>query len=281
MNPETDNVTATDEAAAAVVVETKTAEEIAAGESTEGATGTEAEPAEGSEEADAAKASAAGKALSERKRSAQERINQAVRGQREAERVAARATAEAATLRAKLKKPDPATFEDVTELNAAQFEHSLDVREANRKSVEATNASEDAEKALRRVWSGRVAAFQETVPDFKQVATIDAPISDATARDIMRMEEGPQIAYHLGKTAEGRELAVALNEMTERERAIALGRLAGKMSAQPLPRRTTKAPPPIEDAVNGKGAGGSLKFAQLSTDEYAKVVAKEMGGRLR
>lgn len=276
MNPETDNEVV-DPAAAAAVVETKTAEEIAAGESTEGATGTEAEAAEGSEEAEAAKASAAGKALSERKRSAQERINQAVRGQREAERVAARATAEAATLRAKLKKPDPATFEDVTELNAAQFEHSLDVREANRKQAEAENASKDASASAHQAWKDRISIFKETVPDFETVA-FNSPISDATAKDIILLEEGPQIAYHLGKhPAE----AIALNAMTERERAIALGRLAGKMSAQPLPRRTTKAPPPIEDAVNGKGAGGSLKFAQLSHDEYAKVVAKEMGGRLR
>lgn len=275
MDPE--DVTATAETAAAATVETKTAEEIAAGESTEGATGAEAEPAEGSAEADAAKASAAGKALSEHRRSTQERINVATRKQREAERTRDTALAEAATLRAKLKKPDPATFEDVTELNAAQFEHSLDVREANRKTAEATTASKTADDSARQAWNDRVALFKDSTPDFEKVA-FNSPISDATAKDILLLEEGPQIAYHLGKhPAE----AIALNAMTERERAIALGRLAGKMSAQPLPRRSTNAPPPIDGAVTGKGSGGSTKFAALSTDEYAKVVAKEMGGRLR
>lgn len=278
MDPEADNVAATDEAAAAAAAtEVKTAEETAAAAEADGDAGTDAEPAAGSEEAEAAKASAAGKALSARKQTFQERINQATRKQHEAERARDAALAEAATARAKLKKPDPSAFEDVTELNAAQFEHSLDVREVNRHTKAADDASKVVADSANQAWRDRVALFAETTPDFKEVA-FNSPISDDTAKDLILMEEGPQLAYHLGKhPAE----AIALNAMTQLERAKALGKLAGKMEANPVQRRTTKAPAPIDGQVNGKGAGGSLKFAAMSSEEYAAAVAKETAGRRR
>jgi hypothetical protein len=261
-------------APAAAAPEGKTAEPVNG--LADGAT-TEAKPvAQGTTEAeDAAKASEAAKALAARKQSAQERINNAVRAQREAERARDRAEARARELEAKLTKPDPEKFTDLSELNAAQVEHTLGKRDAARLTEDAKAAAREADEAARDAWQERVSVFKETAADFEDVA-YNAPISEQVASDILRMEDGPQVAYYLGKNPKE---ARALNALSERERGIALGRLAGKIAAEP-PRRTTQAPPPITGAVTGKSAP-AMKWASLSPEDYAKAVAKEDAERRR
>lgn len=227
-----------------------------AGAATEGAKPTEAE--------EAAKASEAAKALAARKQTAGERIAEMRRRAGEAERRAEAAERREAELRAKLKEPDPATFDDVSKLGAAQVAHTLDKRDADRLADEAANASKEADAAIREAWQERISVFKETATDFDEVA-YRAPISDAVAKDILRMEEGPQIAYFLGKNpAQARDL----NNLSERDRAIQLGRLAGRLSQAPA-RRISQAPTPV-DAVGGKGAqSGSFDPSKASMEEYA------------
>lgn len=219
---------------------------------------------------EAAKATEAAKALAARKQTAKERIDDLTRARREAERRAERAEKEAADLRARLKEPDPASFDDVSKHNAAQVNYTLDQREADRLKREADRASEEAKAARLGAWQERLSVFKETATDWDAVA-LTAPITDAVAEDITSLEEGPQIAYYLGKhPAEAR----ALNNLSERERAIQLGRLAGKLTQAPT-RRTSTAPTPV-DAVSGKGAQTStLDPGKMSMEEY---VAKRKTG---
>lgn len=258
-----------DTASAAAAPETGKTAEIVSGQATEGATNENEQPAtQGDEAAEAAKASEAAKALAARKQSAQERINAATRKQREAERERDRALARVRELEGK-KAPDPAAFEDLTELSAARVEQRLDAREAQSAAAAAKEAEQLADEARRDAWQERVSVFKETADDFEAVA-YSAPINDKVSADILQMEDGPQVAYYLGKhPAEAR----ALNALSDRERAIALGRLSGKLAVAP-PRRTTQAPPPITGAVTGKSAP-TTKWANLSAAEYAKAVAKE------
>lgn len=221
-------------------------------------------PEAASDAEEAAKATEAAKALAARKQTANERINELTRARRDAERRAERAEKEAAELRGKLKEPDPATFDDVGKLSAAQVSHALDQREVNRREAEAKAAKEDADRVVREAWQERVSVFKETATDFDEVA-YRAPITDEVAKDIAALEEGPQLAYYLGKhPAEAR----ALNTMSERERAVQLGRLAGRLSTTP-PRRTTQAPTPV-DAVAGKGSqSSSFDGGKASMEDYA------------
>lgn len=223
--------------------------------------------------AEAEKATEAAKALAARKQTAKERIDDITRKYREAERRAEAAERREAELRGRLKEPDPATFDDVSKLNAAQVGHTLDQREADRLKGEREAASKEAEAAVAEAWQERVSVFRETAADFDEVA-FKAPITDATARDIARMEEGPQIAYYLGKhPAEAR----ALNTLSERERAIQLGRLAGRLTQAP-PRKTTTAPTPV-DAVGGKGAQTSNPDpGKMSMEEYVAWRQKQRKG---
>lgn len=252
-----------DPAAAAAATGAKPAETTAEPEKVEGAE-PEGDKSEGSDAAEADKASEAAKALAARKQTAKERINELTRQSRDNERRAQRAEADAAALRAKLKEPDPATYEDIGKLTAAQIDHTLDRREVSRKTDEAAEANREADAIVAEAWNERVSLFKEQAVDFDEVA-LKAPISDAAARDIARMEEGPQVAYYLGKhPAEAR----ALNNLSERDRAVQLGRLAGRLTQAP-PRRTSTAPTPV-DAVAGKGAQTSrFNPETASMDEFA------------
>lgn len=227
-----------------------------------------AEPApktETDDAADAEKASEAAKALAARKKTANERIAEVTRARRDAERraeIAERRLQELETRAA--KEPDPTKFDDVSKLTAAQVENTLDRREVERLKAEREAVVRDTESLVAEAWRERVDIFKAEAPDFEQVA-YSAPLSAESSRDIARLEEGPQIAYYLGKNpAEAR----LLNSLSDRDRAVALGRLAGRLTAAPV-RRTSTAPPPVE-AVAGKGAlAAAFNPEKSSMAEYA------------
>jgi hypothetical protein len=235
---------------------------------------TEAKPAEaGSDAAEAEKASEAAKALAARKQTAKERIDELTRARREADRRAERAEREAAELRAKLKEPDPAQFDDVSKLNAAQVTHTLDKREADRKAAEAKAASEEAETARIDAWRERLSVFKETATDWDAVA-LSAPINEAVAKDITSLEHGPAIAYYLGKhPAEAR----ALNNLSERDRLLKLGEMTARLTETPA-RRTTQAPVPV-DAVGGKGSQSSTPDPGKMTETEYRAWRQRQGYR--
>jgi len=244
-----------------------------AGAVTEGAKPTEAE--------EAAKATEAAKALAARKQTARERINELTRKTGDAERRAERAEREAAELRARFKEPDPATFDDVSKLYVAQTRHTLNEDRAEQLKSEAERAKGEAETAAAEAWQERLSVFKETATDFD--AVVFAPSSPFTmrskddtatmslSRDVLRMEEGPQLAYHLAKHP---AVARDLKNMSERDRFIELGRLAGRMTQEPV-RRISQAPTPV-DAVGGKGAQ-SGSFDPLKATE-AEYIAKRKAG---
>jgi len=208
-------------------------------------------------------------AKASKKQSAQARINDLTRARREAERRAERAEKELADLRKK-EAPDPSKYEDPDDLSNARLNHTLDQREAERKEAEAKAAKEDAETAVAEAWQERVSNFRETATDFDEVA-YRAPVNDETAADIARLEEGPQIAYYLGKNpAEAR----ALNNLSVRERAVELGRLANRLSTPP-PRKTSQAPEPVKP-VSGNGAQSSSFDPEKAS--MAEYIAKRKAG---
>lgn len=232
-----------------------------------------AEPAPKTEEAkpsDDEAASEAARTLSRHKQTAKERVQQAVARQREAERQSAAKDRYIQELEGRLAKvPDPSKYDDNAEYTADMLEHRMDKRELDRAKQEKQGAESAQREALAEAWTARVTDFKETAKDFEAVA-YSAPISEATALLIAEMEEGPAVAYELGKNhAEARKL----DRMTERQKAIELGKIAARISA-PVPIKTTLAPAPI-DPVRGRGDTGSKSLEDLSMAEYAALVAKE------
>lgn len=207
-----------------------------------------AEPdAKPDEAAEADAASEAAKLLAQRKQSARERVQQAVARQREAERQAAEKDRIIAELRSKLKEPDPAQYDDNAKYTADYVKHSMREEDVQRLEREKEAASKESREAIAEAWVTRVNEFKATAKDFDEVA-YSAPISESTAMLIAEMDEGPELAYQLGKNhAEARRI----DRLPERVKAIELGKIAARLST-PAPVRTTKAPEPI-DPVGGRG----------------------------
>lgn len=247
--------------------ETKTEDNAAVTEETKTTTETSTEEAAPSPE----EASEAGRTLSNRKKSFQSRIDELTFKTREAERREAKALAELARLKASAK-PDAAKFDDQAEYTAATVDHSLNQRDAKRLEESLTNDRSERTQAIAEAFQLRIADFKEGNPeaakDFEDVA-YSSPIGESTSEIVATLEEGPAVAYYLGKhPAE----AASINRLPEREKAAALGRIAGRLTA-PVTRKTTSAPSPV-NAVLGRSSGSSPDLNKVSQADFEKQWGK-------
>ncbi len=240
------------------------------GEKPEGEEGTSTEgdkPDAAKEAEDAAKASDAGKELNRRKQSAAERIAEVTRARRDAERRAEAAEKKAADLEGKLKKLNPADFDDPAELTAATVEQTLDKREAERLKESAKQSREEAQVANLEAFKARADEARGKYTDFDDVVTKPdvLPMSQATQSLVLEMEESADVMYHLAKNPQE---AKRIDHLSERAKAIELGKIAARISTPPT-RKVTKAPEPV-DSVSGKSAAGaSFDPNKASMSDYA------------
>jgi hypothetical protein len=218
-------------------------------------------------------ASEAARLLAQRKQSAKERVQQAVARQRIAERDSADKDKTIASLREQLaKRPNPESYEDNAEYTADMLDHKMNERELKRVELEKTNADVNRRDAIAEQWAVRVDEFKATTPDFEDVA-YSAPISDATAHLIAQMEDGPQVAYALGKNpAEARKI----ERLPETLKAVELGKIAARLS-NPTPKKTTQAPEPI-NPVLGRGSSTSPDPEKMNFNEFKAY--REKGGKI-
>lgn len=220
----------------------------------------------------AAEASEAAKALNRRKQPANERINEITGKYREAERRAERAEARARELEGKLKPPVADDYTDPAKLNADQIAYAMKQSRLQDLKDEHADAAKEADSARALAWFERAEAFKAEHPDFETVAH-NAPIGRETSLMVADMEDGPAVAYFLGKNpAKARQIEA----MPERARAFELGKIAAQ-ATMPAPRKITTAPTPI-NSVAGKSGGSSDNPAEMDMDRYVQWRKKGGGG---
>lgn len=208
-------------------------------------------------------ASEAGKALNKHKQTASERVQQAVTRQREAERDAQRLRDRLAQIEGKLKAPNPDET-DPAKYQADHLDYRLDQRRVQDLKDQHDDATRQADQARAQAWNERVQDFKADNPDFEQIA-FSAAIGSETSLMVAEMEDGPAVAYHLGKNP---ALARQIEGLPERQRPFALGKIAAQITAPP-PRRVTSAPPPV-DAAAGKSGAGTIDPAKMGMDDYVR-----------
>ena len=117
----------------------------------------------------------------------------------------------------------------------------LEAIEAARQEVRAERERSDKVRQLNEFRS-REAKFSALTPDYAEVAHF-APISESVAGLVMELDEGPLVAYHLGKNP---EIARNLNDLPQHRVAMELGRLEARLvSERAKPVKVTGAPPPV------------------------------------
>jgi hypothetical protein len=118
-------------------------------------------------------------------------------------------------------------------------EAARQVREEFRKEQEQLTQKQKVES-----WRKRESEFAAKTPDYQDTAYY-APIPDGAAEIIKDCENGPEIAYYLGKHPDE---AKALHGLSEAAMARAIGRIEAKLEVPPAPvpapKPVSKAPPP-------------------------------------
>lgn len=118
-------------------------------------------------------------------------------------------------------------------------EAARQVREEFRKEQEQLT-----QKQKHEAWEKRQAEFAAKTPDYIEKAHY-VRLSDVMADIIKDSEKGPEIAYYLGKNPDE---SSAIAAMSERQAAVALGRIEAKLDVAPapapVPKPVSKAPPP-------------------------------------
>lgn len=122
--------------------------------------------------------------------------------------------------------------------------------------------------------------FSETVPDYHEVTRArDLAITETMAETIHESENGPAIAYHLGKNP---RLAERISQLPALQQAREIGRIEAKLEKPQAPK-VSSAPAPApkiaatEHAVNAKP--DSPESDQLSDEAWLKARNKQVSRR--
>lgn len=125
-------------------------------------------------------------------------------------------------------------------------------------------------------WQAKVETFREEHPDWEAVALNPAlPITAEMAETLRELDNGPEVAYHLGKNP---ELVDRLAGMSDRKAALELARLSERLVTQV--KRASAAPKPI-DPVRSTGQPNTNPLSEkLSIEEWVKNRRKQVAGAL-
>lgn len=125
--------------------------------------------------------------------------------------------------------------------------------------------------SLASEFTKRAEALAEKYPDFDEVVgDDDLPITAGMARAIARTENGPEVAYYLGKNP---NVALKLSQMHPIDAASELGRIAAGLGK--TVKQVSNAPAPVKPS-SGRGTLNDL--ANVGQSEY-EAARKKMGAR--
>jgi hypothetical protein len=182
----------------------------------------------------------------------------------------------------------------LADFNFDEVQHQAYIAQtAARAATEAAKRELRAEQEAARKQSelsayvARVKEFAKDKPDFNDVANY-APISDQIAEMVIRSEQGPELAYHLGKNP---DIAASLSALPPQVAAYELGMLSARLKynrEQTAKAKTvlSQAPPPAP-RIEGAGDGGpkakpddpesdkTLTDAEWTRRRNAQVAAKQ------
>jgi hypothetical protein len=164
--------------------------------------------------------------------------------------------------------PSLEQFESVDEyadaLATRKAEELLAKREAERQKMDLLEAYHDREEEARSKYE-----------DFEQVAyNPKLPITSVMAETIQASDLGPDLAYYLGTNPREADRISRLSPFLQ---AKEIGKIEAKISAEPVLKKTTSAPPPIAP-ISGRGTGAPTydttdprSVKSMSTSEWIEA----------
>lgn len=182
---------------------------------------------------------------------AHDRIDQLTRQRRDAER-------ERDELRSKLEQkqaPSQEQFDDYDDYVVEKASYKMERDRLN-------SQSESLQRSIDETFQLRVDAAREIYTDYDVVAQNPAlPITDAMAEVIKDSDQGPDIAYYLGKNPKE---ALRIATLSKTRQAVEIGKLEDRLS-KPAPIK--KPPPAPINPVTGSSIGTVAKDPSKMSDK--------------
>ncbi|HXG80367.1 MAG TPA: hypothetical protein VNJ05_01045, partial [Sphingomicrobium sp.] len=195
---------------------------------------------------------------------AKERIKQLTDKVKSKDAEIASLTAQLEQLQAQGWAGDPMDYASDAEYIRAVAAQTANEVAARALADQRNRAIEEARQARVDAWQERCEAMRSVAPDFDQVITNPSlPIPPHVAQAMQAAENGPSVAYYLGKNPQE---AARIARLAPLDAAIAIGSLSQRLNV-PANRKTTQAPPPVK-TVTGAGNVHSPDPAKMSHADY-------------
>jgi len=211
-----------------------------------------------------------------KKKTAQERIDELTKKRREAEREAEYWRKKALEEKAEQKPPQVSpthrpvmeNFNTVTEYEDALFEwndrRKEDARRAELSQKEAEQRAQEETEDWKE-FNKKAESLRAEYEDFDDV-TSNPVYSDAMRSVLLKSDNGPDVAYYLGRP-ENREVAEKILALTPERQIYEIGRLETKIVLARKQKKPTGAPPPLKPVGY---TGVTVDEANLSDDDWYK-----------
>lgn len=149
---------------------------------------------------------------------------------------------------------------------AALIDYQINQRMSALEQQKKQQAEQERAARVSQSFSEKVAKFQETATDYVEVVQNIPQLPQETLEAVMSLDNGPQIAYYLGKHLDvADEIASASPVMA----AMRLGEIRAQLANKKPSSKPSAAPAPVETLT----AGGSVDkdLDSLSMDEIMKL----------
>lgn len=157
------------------------------------------------------------------------------------------------------------TARTTTKAVTAKAEQDRVERESKEKTEKEEKANAEAMQSLQKEWMDRREKAIEEFPDYVEVAeSDDVIISIPMTHAIINADNGPAIAYHLGKHPKEAERIAGLSPTRQ---AIEIGRISARLEEKPAVQ-VSKAAAPIKP-LNGSSKAVEKGPDEMSMEEYA------------
>ena len=183
---------------------------------------------------------------------------------------------------AQAPKPSPTAprMEDFTDVQEYAKAYAAHEKENALKDFEKTQKETQAKQYQAKLvsdWEAKASKAASKYEDFEE-AVGDLKPTTPWAVAIMRSENGPEIAYHLGTHEAEVKNLMKLDPM---EQILEIGKLSLKLSSPPTekPKAPSKAPPPITPVEAVAKTGTDEVRPNQPFEEYQKIGNKMFRGR--
>ena len=209
----------------------------------------------------------------------EKRISELTKARRHAEREAERWYEEAMALkrRAEAPPPPPASEPKLPTMADYGWDEKKYAEALIRAAVPKPESIRDAYRAMQEqedkavlyeTFREREAEFAKQHEDYEEVAHY-SPISAAVADMLREAEEGPELAYYLGKN---HDVAKSLSKLPAGAAGVELGKIAARLAvekAKAAEKALSKAPPPTPKVEGVSESAASVRIDSPESDSLS------------